>query len=105
VAGVEVVVLGEFELFSGSLPQAAANAIVAVARSASAMRLIRFAFGLVIRFSSSGKDLKSGTIIARRLIGGNGCSHRSCAGVSARAAAKASLAKWGCPISERNWER
>jgi hypothetical protein len=57
VAGVEVVVLGEFELFSGSLAQAAANAIVAVASSASAMRLIRFTFGLVISFfSSSGKD-------------------------------------------------
>lgn len=56
VAGVEVVVLGEFELFSGSLAQAAANAIVAVASSANAMRLIRFTFGLVISFSSSGKD-------------------------------------------------
>jgi hypothetical protein len=47
VAGVEVV-LGEFELFSGSLAQAAANAIVAVARSASAIRRIRFTFGLLI---------------------------------------------------------
>jgi hypothetical protein len=55
VDGVDVV-LGEFELFSGSLAQAAANAIVAVASSASAIRLIRFTFGLVISFSSSGKD-------------------------------------------------
>ena len=58
VDGVEVV-LGEFELFelfSGSLAQAAAKASVAVASSASAIRLIRFTFGLVISFSSSGKD-------------------------------------------------
>lgn len=56
VDGVDVV-LGEFELvFSGSFAQAAANAIVAVASSASAIRLISFTFGLVISFSSSGKD-------------------------------------------------
>jgi hypothetical protein len=55
VDGVDVV-LGEFELFSGSPVQAAANAIEAVASSASAIRLNSFTFGLVIGFSSSGKD-------------------------------------------------
>jgi hypothetical protein len=65
VVGDEVV-LGEFELFSGSLLHAAANAIVAVARSASAMRLIRFTFGLVIYFFLVRQRLKSRTIIARR---------------------------------------
>gem|GEM_PF-4289644 len=54
VDGVDAV-LGEFELFSDSPVQAAANAIDAVASSASAIRLIRFTFGLVISFSSSGK--------------------------------------------------
>lgn len=43
VDGVDVA-LGAFELFSGSFEQAAANAIVAVASSASAIRLIRFTF-------------------------------------------------------------
>jgi hypothetical protein len=54
VDGVDVV-LGEFELFSDSPVQAAANAIDAVASSASAMRLISFTFGLVISFPRPAK--------------------------------------------------
>ncbi len=54
VDGVDVV-LGEFELFSGSLVQAAANAIEAVARSASAIRLTTFTFGLLIGFPRPAK--------------------------------------------------
>lgn len=46
--GDDVVLLGEFELFSGSVVHAAANAIAVVASSTSAIRLIRFVFGLVI---------------------------------------------------------
>jgi hypothetical protein len=54
VDGVDVV-LGEFELFSDSPVQAAANAIDAVASSASAIRLISLTFGLVISFPRPAK--------------------------------------------------
>jgi hypothetical protein len=95
--GDDVVLLGEFELVSGSVAHAAANAIVAVASSASAIRPIRFVLGLVISIFLVLQRLKSRTIIARRLISHNGCSHRSSAGISAWAAAKPSLAKAGLP--------
>jgi hypothetical protein len=41
-------VVGVFELFSGSVVQPAENAIESVARSSSAVRLIKLTFGVVI---------------------------------------------------------
>jgi hypothetical protein len=56
VDGEGLAVVGVFELFSGSVAQPATNAIESVATSSSAMRLIRFTFGLVIIFSSFEQD-------------------------------------------------
>jgi hypothetical protein len=56
VDGEGLAVVGVFELFSGSVAQPAANVIESVATSSSAMRLIRFTFGLVIIFSSFEQD-------------------------------------------------
>jgi hypothetical protein len=46
----ELAVVGEFELLSGSLVQAAANTIADMVRSRSPMRLIMFTFEVLISF-------------------------------------------------------
>jgi hypothetical protein len=56
VDGAGLAVVGVFELFSGSVAQPAANAIESVATSSSAMRLIKFMFGVVISFTSLEQD-------------------------------------------------
>ena len=56
VAGVAAA--GVFELFSGSVAQPAAKAIESVATRASAQRLIKFTFEVVIGFSSFRKIVK-----------------------------------------------
>jgi hypothetical protein len=89
----ELAVVGEFELLSGSLVQAAANTIADIVRSRSAMRLIMFTFGVLISFSLIPTRLKSGMIIAWQPISSNGCSHRRYGGISARSAPKPSVSK------------
>jgi len=84
---------GEFELLPGSQPTA--NMIENVVRSASAVRLIRLMFAVVIVFFLVPARLKSWTIIARSPISSNGCSHISFAEISARAAPKPSFSKRG----------
>jgi len=66
---------GEFELSAGS--QAVANVIESTATSASAARLIRLMFAVVIIFFIVPARLKSWTIIAWSQISSNGCSHIS----------------------------
>lgn len=56
VDGAGLAVVGVFALFSGSVAQPAAKAIESVARSSSAVRLIKFMFGVVISFSSLEQD-------------------------------------------------
>ena len=56
VDGAGLAVVGVFALFSGSVAQPAANAIESVARSTSAVRLIKFMFGVVISFTSLEQD-------------------------------------------------
>jgi hypothetical protein len=84
---------GEFELLAGSQP--AANMIENTVRNASAARLIRLMFAVVITFFLIPARLKSWTIIARAQISSNGCSHISFGGISARAAPKPSFFEKG----------
>jgi hypothetical protein len=100
VDGDEVSVFGEVELLPGSVAQPAANRIEKVVRRISALRLIKLRFGLLISLPHSAR-LKSEVMIARWSIRSNGCSHRSFAGISARAALKPSFPEEACTISER----
>lgn len=84
--------LGEVELFTGSVAQPTAKSVATSVRSSGAMRLIPFMFGVLIFFLVRAR-LKSKIIIARLLIGSNGCSHRRFAGISARPAPKPSFSK------------
>ena len=88
--GEGLAVVGEVELFTGSVVQLAANTIDDSVRSSSAMRLILVAFGVLIFFLVRAR-LKSEIIIARLLIGSNECSHRRFAGISGRSALKPSF--------------
>ena len=99
VAGEGLAVVVEVELSAGSQP--AEKAIEAIARSRSAARLMVFRFGILIVFSLISTKLKSGMMIAELLNCSNGCSHSTCAGISARAALKPSFSKSACTISER----
>jgi hypothetical protein len=92
VDGDELVVLGELELFSGSVAQPAANMIEDVATSSNAMRLIKFSFGVIIIFLVRTR-LKSVLMITPAAISSNGRSHRSIGEISASSALKASFSK------------
>jgi len=83
VAGADVVA-GEFELelVAGSSEQPTAKAIARTAGSNKIVRLKSFVFELLI-FVLVRARLKSTMMIARRQIGDNECSHRSCAGSTA----------------------
>jgi hypothetical protein len=100
VDGDEVSVFGEAELLAGSVAQPATNRIEKIVRRRSALRLIKFRFGLLISLPRSAR-LKSGVMIARWSIRSNGCFHSSLAGISARAALKPSFPQRACTISER----
>jgi hypothetical protein len=104
VAGMLTVALGEGDatgeglvavgvVDSGSEEQPAANAIETIVRSRSAVRVILFIFEILIAVCLVRAELKSGMMIARPLIGSNGCSHRRFAGISAWSAPKASSSK------------
>jgi hypothetical protein len=90
--GEGLAVFGEVELFTGSVAQPTANRIDDRVRTNRAMGLILFVFGVLIFFLVRAR-LKSEIIIARLLIGSNGCSHRRFAGISARPAPKPSFSK------------
>ena len=85
------VAVGELVLVAGS--QAAAKAIETTASSSRADRPSMFVLVVFIRLCLVSGRLKSETIIARWLIGSNGCSHTSLAGISARPAPKPSFLK------------
>jgi hypothetical protein len=102
VDGDEVSVFGEVELLAGSVAQPAANRNEKIVTRRSALRLIKFRFGLLISLPRSAR-LKSEVIIARSPISSNGCSHRSFGGISAWAALKPSFSKRACTISERGF--
>jgi hypothetical protein len=92
VDGEGLAVVGEVELFTGSVAQPAANTIDDSVRSSKAMKLILFVFGVLIFFLIRAR-LKSEIIIARLRIGSNECSHRPFAGISGRSALKPSFSK------------
>jgi hypothetical protein len=74
---------GVFESLTGSVAQPAASAIEPTVRSRSVVRLIVFIFDVLIVFCLVRARLKSEMMIARPLIGSNGCSHITCMGFSA----------------------
>jgi hypothetical protein len=80
----------EFELSAGS--QAAANRVNRIVGTSSA-RLIDFVIELLIRFCLVRTRLKSRRMLLERAVTSNGCSHRSCTGISPLAELKPSFSK------------
>ena len=76
VDAVGLAAFGVFELLTGSVAQPAANAIEAIARRRSVVRLIMLMFGVLISFCLVRARLKSRMMIAQSSIGSNGRSHR-----------------------------
>ena len=103
VDGDGLAVFGEFELFAGSQP--AANPIERTVRSMSAVRLMKFVFGVRINFCLVSRRLKSEVIIARSPISSNGRSHRGFVGMAQWDCTKILIRELRCMVSERRASR
>jgi hypothetical protein len=75
VAAGEGLAVGGVDSITGSVAQPAAKPIETVARSRSAVRLMRFSFELLINLFLVRARLKSGMMIARTGVSSNECSH------------------------------